>query len=131
MNKIISNEKNNKKLLTKQMNSTIIIKRLERGAKKYRGVEQSVARRAHNPKVVGSSPASATMLCNQKRYCTGKPRNHNGFWAFSYPDFQVQTKRYFSLLRGLELPTPTISGGFQEDFSSESRLFFVFAENFF
>lgn len=71
------------------------------------------------------------MLCNQKRYCTGKPRNHNGFWAFSYPDFQVQTKRYFSLLRGLELPTPTISGGFQEDFSSESRLFFVFAENFF
>ena len=66
MNKIISNEKNNKKLLTKQMNSTIIIKRLERGAKKYRGVEQSVARRAHNPKVVGSSPASATRLggCN-------------------------------------------------------------------
>ena len=27
---------------------------------KYRGVEQLVARRAHNPKVVGSSPASAT-----------------------------------------------------------------------
>ena len=26
----------------------------------YRGVEQLVARRAHNPKVVGSSPASAT-----------------------------------------------------------------------
>ena len=25
-----------------------------------RGVEQSVARRAHNPEVVGSSPASAT-----------------------------------------------------------------------
>ena len=97
----------------------------------YRGVEQLVARRAHNPEVGGSSPPSATMLCNQKRYCTGKPRNHNGFWAFSYPDFQVQTKRYFSLLRGLELPTPTISGGFQEDFSSESRLFFVFAENFF
>ena len=66
MNKIISNKKNNKKLLTKQMNSTIIIKRLERGAKKYRGVEQSVARRAHNPKVVGSSPASATISsgCN-------------------------------------------------------------------
>ena len=60
MNKIISNEKNNKKLLTKQMNSTIIIKRLERGAKKYRGVEQSVARRAHNPEVVGSSPSPAT-----------------------------------------------------------------------
>ena len=26
----------------------------------HRGVEQMVARRAHNPKVVGSSPASAT-----------------------------------------------------------------------
>ena len=26
----------------------------------YRGVEQLVARRAHNPKVVGSSPPSAT-----------------------------------------------------------------------
>ena len=101
------------------------------GSSEYRGVEQLAARRAHNPEVAGSSPVSATMLCNQKRYCTGKPRNHNGFWAFSYPDFQVQTKRYFSLLRGLELPTPTISGGFQEDFSSESRLFFVFAENFF
>ena len=27
---------------------------------KYRGMEQMVARRAHNPKVVGSSPAPAT-----------------------------------------------------------------------
>ena len=27
----------------------------------YRGVEQLVARRAHNPEVVGSSPASATI----------------------------------------------------------------------
>ena len=27
----------------------------------YRGVEQLVARRAHNPKVAGSSPASATI----------------------------------------------------------------------
>ena len=27
---------------------------------KYRGVEQLVARRAHNPKVVGSSPTPAT-----------------------------------------------------------------------
>jgi hypothetical protein len=31
----------------------------------YRGVEQLVARRAHNPKVVGSSPAPATRS-NQK-----------------------------------------------------------------
>ena len=32
----------------------------EKGKIKYRGVEQLVARRAHNPKVVGSSPSSAT-----------------------------------------------------------------------
>lgn len=29
---------------------------------KYRGVEQLEARRAHNPEVVGSSPASATKI---------------------------------------------------------------------
>ena len=89
----------------------------------YRGVEQLVARRAHNPEAGGSSPPPATMLCNQKRYCTGKPRYHNGFGVFSCPNFQVQTKRYFSLLRGLELPTPTFSGGFWEMYSPESRLF--------
>ena len=33
----------------------------------YRGVEQLVARRAHNPKVVGSSPASATTKEQVKR----------------------------------------------------------------
>ena len=32
-----------------------------RGAAQYRGVEQLEARRAHNPEVVGSSPASATI----------------------------------------------------------------------
>ena len=32
-----------------------------RSAAKYRGVEQLEARRAHNPEVVGSSPASATI----------------------------------------------------------------------
>ena len=63
------------------------------------------------------------MLCNQKRYCTGKPRNHNGFWAFSYPDFQVQTKRYFSLLRGLELPTPRFLAAFERAITPEGRLF--------
>ena len=33
----------------------------------YRGIEQLVARRAHNPKVAGSSPAPATIIrleCN-------------------------------------------------------------------
>ena len=72
-----------------------------------------------------------TMLCNQKRYCTGKPRYHNGFGVFSCPNFQVQTKRYFSLLRGLELPTPTISGGFWEMYSPESRLFSFPLKNYF
>ena len=37
----------------------ILYRRL--GADQYRGVEQLVARRAHNPEVVGSSPASATI----------------------------------------------------------------------
>ena len=32
----------------------------------YRGVEQLVARRAHNPEVVGSSPASATKKAIRK-----------------------------------------------------------------
>ena len=32
-----------------------------RGATEYRGVEQLEARRAHNPEVVGSSPATATI----------------------------------------------------------------------
>ena len=36
-------------------------KRVLRGAQGYRGVEQLEARRAHNPEVVGSSPASATI----------------------------------------------------------------------
>ena len=31
------------------------------GCTEYRGVEQLEARRAHNPEVVGSSPASATI----------------------------------------------------------------------
>ena len=39
----------------------------------YRGVEQSVARRAHNPKAVGSSPAPATkfaaLACEMCRGC--------------------------------------------------------------
>ena len=32
------------------------------GAFKYRGVEQLEARRAHNPKVTGSNPVSATIM---------------------------------------------------------------------
>ena len=36
------------------------IYRHSRMRRQYRGVEQLEARRAHNPEVVGSSPASAT-----------------------------------------------------------------------
>ena len=49
---------------------------------KHRGVEQLVARRAHNPKVVGSSPASATNNANRFRYRRKKSSNHNGYWIF-------------------------------------------------
>ena len=35
----------------------------------HRGVEQLVARRAHNPEVVGSSPASATTKERQSEGC--------------------------------------------------------------
>ena len=38
---------------------------------KYRGVEQLEARRAHNPEVVGSSPASATIKNTGFRKKTG------------------------------------------------------------
>ncbi len=34
----------------------------------HRGVEQLVARRAHNPEVVGSSPASATVKGKSKGF---------------------------------------------------------------
>ena len=36
-------------------------------ATKYRGVEQMVARRAHNPEVAGSSPVPATSKSSLKR----------------------------------------------------------------
>ena len=48
-----------KKVLAKYKNCAIIVKQSET-ATIYRGVEQLVARRAHNPKVAGSSPVSAT-----------------------------------------------------------------------
>ena len=51
---------NFKKILDKRKKRVYHYKALERVTVKYRGVEQLVARRAHNPKVVGSSPPSAT-----------------------------------------------------------------------
>ena len=49
-----------KNLLTNPQNHGTITQH-SRGAHPYRGVEQLEARRAHNPEVVGSSPASATI----------------------------------------------------------------------
>ena len=49
-----------KNILTNSLHRAIIPKHI-RSAPQYRGVEQLEARRAHNPEVVGSSPASATI----------------------------------------------------------------------
>ena len=61
---IISSKKDKislrKKGLTK-VSACAIICRHSGSAPQYRGVEQLEARRAHNPEVVGSSPASATI----------------------------------------------------------------------
>ena len=53
----------------------------------YRGIEQLVARRAHNPEAGGSSPPPATTLCDQKRYRTEKARNHAVSGLFCYENF--------------------------------------------
>ena len=49
----------------------------------YRGVEQLVARRAHNPKVVGSSPAPATKTIKRLYFYT--VHEFLLFIAFFYP----------------------------------------------
>ena len=49
----------------------------------YRGVEQLVARRAHNPEVVGSSPSPATISRSQKRYHGFEPPKSHDFGGFS------------------------------------------------
>src|SRR5699024_5393678 len=59
------------------------------------GWSSSVARRAHNPKVVGSNPAPATTLCDQKRYRTEKARNHAVSGLFSCPVLTAQKKDIF------------------------------------
>ena len=48
----------------------------------YRAVEQLVARRAHNPEVVGSSPARATKKRCQKRCTAENPRFSRVFFVF-------------------------------------------------
>ena len=55
----VVNDSPKNKGLTKRVLRAIICKH-SGSAPEYRGVEQLEARRAHNPEVVGSSPASAT-----------------------------------------------------------------------
>ena len=54
-----------KKTIDKSVKACIINKHLEN---RHRGVEQLVARRAHNPEVAGSSPVSATILSIHKGF---------------------------------------------------------------
>ena len=64
------------------------------GTVQYRGVEQLVARRAHNPEVGGSSPLSATILSDQNRYTHLKPLRNQGFQRFYALFFQSVFYRY-------------------------------------
>ena len=66
----------------------------------YRGVEQLVARRAHNPEAVGSSPASATILSDQNRYTHLKPLRNQGFQRFYALFFQSVFYRYIRTFQG-------------------------------
>ena len=58
----------------------------------YRGVEQLVARRAHNPKAVGSSPASATI----------KMESHPIGWFFFFTFCGAGLNRRFNKLSAQE-----------------------------
>ncbi len=66
------------------------------------------ARWAHNPKVIGSNPFSATNIANRKRYRCQKPRNHSSFGVFR-TIFQSETQKISfpekDLWGGLELLT--------------------------
>ena len=54
-------------------------------ATKYRGVEQMVARRAHNPEVAGSSPVPATNKSSLKRQVS------TSFFPVSYTHLTLPT----------------------------------------
>ena len=56
----------------------------------YRGIEQLVARRAHNPEVGGSSPPPATMLSDQNRYTHLETPEKSGVSTVSTAIFNVR-----------------------------------------
>ena len=96
----------------------------------YRGVEQLVARRAHNPEAGGSSPPPATMLCNQKRYCTGKPRNHTVSGLFRTPIFKCKQKDIFLCWEDLNYRPPLFQAAFERIFLPKAA-FFSFSQKIF
>ena len=79
------------------VNRSVVGSSPTRGAK-YRGMEQLVARRAHNPKAAGSSPAPATMIVNAKR------GNSLGIYNLQYGGYGevVNTPDCGSVIRGFE-----------------------------
>ena len=81
------------------------------GALKYRGVEQLEARRAHNPEVVGSSPASAT-----KKPPFSKVKR----WFFFAKSSDFLTPKLTPLARGVYLGFTTI---FRKNEKEKSELF--------
>ncbi len=60
--------------------------------RKNRGMEQLVARRAHNPKVTGSSPVPATTKVSRTPQKAQK-RHFEGFFVFC--PYVIRTKPYF------------------------------------
>ena len=59
---------------------------------KYRGVEQLEARRAHNPEVVGSSPASATIRKDSPS------SDSESFFAYLQHSYLLRSIRFYSVL---------------------------------
>ena len=87
--------------------------------------------RTHQKKrLVNSSPVSATTLCDQKRYRTGKPRSRNGFGVFSRPFWLYEKKissHLFPVRWGLELKLRA----FAPNFEWATRKNFSFFEKYF
>ena len=65
-----------------------------KSATKYRGVEQLVARRAHNPEVVRFKSHPRTQHCEPKKISVRKTQKPQRFLGFFVSFFKVEFKRY-------------------------------------
>ncbi len=121
---------------------------------KYRGMEQSVARRAHNPKVVGSSPSPATTKrhpkgClfylsnyeNEERSSLGEVASASGGrrseqneaqWSKKSRSKATATEDFFGIPQEARSDNPKVVGSSPSPattqnsrFSKERRLFFM------